>query len=413
MALASRGYAAPAARTLKLGVIGVGWYGMVDAKAALKAGGVEVVAICDVDSEHLASSAAELEKLQGKRPQTFQHYADLLQVKGLEAVIIATPPHWHALPFIAALDQGLDIYCEKPLAYDIREGRAMVDAAARHDRVVQIGFQRRQSLAFQAVKQYIASGQAGRIVQVDAQIHYQAGIKDATPQNPPATLDWDLWCGPAPKIPYSPQVGHMNWRLEKAIGHGHLVDWGIHLIDATRMILDETLPKRVVAVGGLYEFKGQITSPDTLTAHFEFERCPVVWRHRIWGAAEYTPEVSNGLFFYGEKATVFATDGRWVVIPRGKNAERQEFKVEGDQGLKHMADFLEALRTRRQPTCVIADAYRSTAAVKLAMLSYETGLPVEWDAKAEQVIDNPAAAKLLRREYRLPWKHPFPLDRSR
>ena len=406
MALAGRGYAAPAPRTLKLGVIGVGWYGMVDAKAALKAGGVEIAAICDVDSEHLQSSAAELEKLQGKRPQTFQHYADLLHAKGLEAVIIATPPHWHALPFIAALEQGLDIYCEKPLAYDIREGRAMVDAAAKHDRVVQIGFQRRQSPAFQAVKQFIASGQAGPIVQVDAQIHYQAGLKDPTPQKPPATLDWDLWCGPAPKIPYSPEVGHLNWRLEKAFGHGHLVDWGIHLIDATRMILDLALPKRVVAVGGLYEYKSQITTPDTLTAHFEFERCPVVWRHRIWGAAEYTPEVSNGLFFYGEKATVFATDGRWAVIPRGQKAERKEFKIEADQGLKHMTDFLDAVRTRRQPCGAIADAYRSTAAVQLAMLSYETAMPVQWDAKTEQVIGNPAAAKLVRREYRPPWKHP-------
>lgn len=394
-------------RKLKLGVIGVGWYGMVDAKAALKVGGVEIVAICDVDSEHLARSADELEKLQGRRPQTFKLYQDLLAVKALDAVIIATPPHWHALQFIAALERGLDIYCEKPIAYDIREGRAMVDAARRQgDRVVEVGFQRRQSKAFRAVKEFVDSGEAGRIVQVDAQIHYRAGTKDSTPQDPPASLDWDLWCGPGPKIPYSPQVGHFNWRLEKTTGHGHLVDWGIHIIDAVRVILGETTPKRIVATGGLYQLKDRITTPDTLTVQFDFDRCPVVWRHRIWGAEEYAPDVNNGVFLYGDKATVFVTDNRWIVIPCGKNKDRREFKVEGDAGVAHMADFLQAVRTRKQPCCTIEDAYRSTTTVKLAMISYETGTPVTWNAAAESIVENPSAAKLLKREYRAPWKHP-------
>ena len=391
---------------LRLGVIGMGWYGMVDAKAALKAGGAEIAAICDVDSEHLDKSAVDLEKLQGKRPRTFKLYQDLLGSKGLDAVIIATPPQWHALQFIAAVEEGLDVYCEKPLAYDVRESRAMVAAATRSKRVVQAGFQRRQSPAFRAVKEYIASGAAGAIVQVDAQIHYTAATKDATPQDPPATLDWDLWCGPGPKIPYSPQVSHHNWRLEKTSGHGHLVDWGIHLIDAARVILGETVPRRVTAAGGLYALKGRITTPDTLTAHFEFERCPVVWRHRIWGAEEYTPEASNGLFFYGEKATIFVTDDRWIVIPKGKNAQREEHKAKADAGLLHMADFLAAVRERKTPGCTMGDAHASTTTVKLAMIAYETGSTVTWDAKNEQIVGNPAAAKLLKREYRAPWKHP-------
>ena len=180
---------------LKLGLIGCGWYGLVDVKAALKVGGADIVALCDVDSQHLADSAAEVEKLQGSRPKTFKHYDNLLDAPDLEAVIIATPPHWHALPFLAALAKNLDIYCEKPLAYDIREGRAMVDAAAKKDRIVQIGFQRRQSPAIQQVREYVRQGSLGRIVQADVQIHYTAGMRDATPQEPPASLDWDLWCG--------------------------------------------------------------------------------------------------------------------------------------------------------------------------------------------------------------------------
>lgn len=400
-------YGAAENRTLKMGVIGVGWYGMVDAKAALKAGGVQIAAICDVDSSHLQKSADELEKLQGTRPKTFKIYQDLLDLQGLDAVIIGTPPHWHALQLMAALDKGLDVYCEKPVAYDLREGRAMVDDAKRHGRILQVGFQRRQSLAFQQVKQFIDSGQAGTIVQVDAQIHYAAATKDTTPQAPPASLDWDLWCGPGPKIPYCPQVGHMNWRLEKTVGHGHLVDWGIHWIDACRTILGLSTPRRITAAGGLYHLKGKITTPDTLTVHFEFDRLPVIWRHRIWGAEEYQPETNNGIFFYGDKATIFATDTNWTVIPRGKGQQRRQIKADSDQGLAHMADFLRAVRTRKQPSCLIEDAYLSTSTVQLGMIAYETASTISWDAATEQIVGNPAASQLLKREYRAPWKHPY------
>lgn len=293
--------AAPAGRTVKLGLIGCGWYGMVDVKAAFKAGGVEVVALCDVDSDHLEKSAAEVEKLQGSRPKTFKLYEEMLAAPGLEAVIIGTQPHWHALQLIAAVQRGLDVYCEKPLAYDVREGRAMVDAVAKSGRIVQIGLQRRQSPAYQAVKQFIADGHLGRVVQAEAQINYTNAVLSSAPQPPPATLDWDLWCGPAPLIPYSPQVGHKNWRQEKTTGQGHLYDWGLHLIDAARMILGETSPRAVSAAGGLFQLAGKITTPDTLTAQFEYARCPITWRHRMWGAEEHSPETNNGIFFYGEK----------------------------------------------------------------------------------------------------------------
>ncbi len=394
-------------KKLRLGLIGCGGYGMADVRAALKAGGVEIVALCDVDSEHLEKSAGDCEKLQGKKPATFKLYEEMLKQAAMDAVIIGTPPHWHALQFLAALDKGLDIYCEKPLAYDIREGRAMVDAAKKAGRIVQIGFQRRQSAGFKGAREYIQSGKAGKIIQAEAQIHYNAGTKDPTPVDPPAALDWDLWCGPAPKIPYSPQVGHMNWRLEKTTGHGHLVDWGIHLMDQVRWILGEKTPRTISAAGGIYALKGRITTPDVLAVHFEFETCPVLWRHHIYGAEEYTPETSNGIFFYGDKETVFVTDDRWVNIPRGKNKERQLHEGKADAGLAHMADFLAAVRERKQPACVIEDAYQSTATVKLAMISYDVGAKITWDGEKEQIVGNAEAAKLLKREYRAPWKHPY------
>lgn len=393
-------------KRLKLGVIGMGGYGMTDAKAALKVGGVEIVAVCDVDSEHLESSAAELEKLQGRRPQTFKLYEQMLDKVELEAAIIASPPQWHALQLIACVERGLDVYSEKPLAYEPREGRAMADAIRKHQRIVQIGFQRRQSRAFQEVAEFLRAGKAGRVVQADAQIHYRAGTLDPTPQAPPPSLDWDLWCGPGPKIPYSPQVGHRNWRLEKTSGHGHLVDWGIHNIDAARMVLGLATPKQITAAGGIYQYQGIITTPDTLTVHFEFEQLPIVWRHRLWGATEWDPSVSNGIFFYGDEATVFATDQSWVVIPKRSGAERERHEAPTDLGPQHMANFLDCVRTRQQPACPVEEGFQSTTTVQLAMIAYESNSVLRWDARQEQIPDNPAAA-LLKREYREPYVHPY------
>jgi predicted dehydrogenase len=375
-------------------------------RAAFKVGGVEVIALCDIDSEHLKNSADQIEKMQDSRPKTFKYYEELLNTPGLEAVIIATPPHWHALMFIAAVEKGLDVYCEKPLAYDIREGMAMVEAAKKSGRIVQIGFQRRQSKAIQQTRQYIQEGNIGRVIQAQAQIHYTAGLRDTTVQEPPATLDWDLWCGPAPKLPYCPQIGHFAWRLEKEYGHGHLVDWGIHLIDATRWVLGQTVPRSVQAMGGIYYFKDKITTPDVLSVHFDFETCPVVWHHRIWGAQEYNPEVSNGIFFYGEKGTVFATDGKWTIIPKGKNQPHTVNEVTTDMGTEHMAEFLKAVQSRQQFLCTTEEGYYSTTTVKLAMIAYDMGAKILWDRESQTIVGNPEAAKRLKRDYRAPYKHP-------
>jgi predicted dehydrogenase len=395
-------------RKLKLGVIGAGWYGTVDMNAAWKAGNAECVAIADADTAHSKQAADDCEKAQGTRPRTTKDYRELLDTPGLDAVIIATPPHWHALQFIDACRKGVAIYQEKPLSYDVREARAMVNAWKKAGNIVQVGFQRRQKTGFREAKQLVESGAAGRIVQVDAQIHYRAATPDPKPQDPPATLDWDLWCGPAPKMAYSPAVGHRNWRLEKQTGHGHLVDWGIHLIDAARVILGESVPRSITAAGGLYEYKGLITTPDTLTVHFEFDRCPVIWRHRLWGSAEYTPEVSNGVTLFGDKATIFATDARCVVIPRGKG-ERKAIDVpeNRESGVDHMREFLDAVRTGKQPGCTADDGCLSTQTVQLGTVAYESGAPISWNAANETVTGNAVAPKLLKREYRAPYKHPF------
>jgi predicted dehydrogenase len=392
---------------LKMGVIGCGWYGMVDAQAALKVGGVEIIALCDVDDQHLQDSAKQIETRQGKRPAVFKDYQKLLALEELQAVIIATPPQWHALIFLAALERGLDIYAEKPLAYDIREGQVMLAAAKKSKQIVQVGFQRRQSPAIREARDYVQQGQLGRVQQAEVQIHYTAEIRDTTVQDPPASLDWDLWCGPAPKLPYCPNIGHYAWRLEKAYGNGHLVDWGIHLIDATRWILNETMPQSVQASGGIYVLKDKITTPDLLHVQFEFDTCPVTWRHRIWGAREVRPELSNGIALYGEKGTLFVTDDRWEIIPKSRRAQSEVKQARSDMAAAHMEDFLTAVKTRQQPLVTPEEGFRSSSTVQLAMIAYEVGEKLRWDAPAQSIIDNPRAQAMMKREYRASWKHPY------
>jgi predicted dehydrogenase len=397
-------------RKLKVGLIGAGWYGMVISKAALQAGGIEIVAVCDVDSQHLQSSASELDKLQGKMPATFKYYQDLLDLKDLEAVFIATPPQWHALQFIAACERRLDIFCEKPLAYDPAEGMAMVRAAEKAGNIVQIGFQRRQSSAFRYAKQFIGDGKAGNIHQIVAQIHYQANPGDNTIQEPPASLDWDEWCGPAPKLDYRPSIGHLRWRLEKEYGNGHLVDWGIHHIDIIRHIMDEGIPSEFKTTGGLYALRGRITTPDTLTANMAFRRAPVVWQHRMWGTGDLNPGFNNGIFFHGELATLFVSDSRFVVMPPGNDAVMTDLEIltEGGMQERHMADFINAVKQRDpgKVSCTVQDAFASTTTVQLAMMAYYTNSIVKWDDMNKIIIDNPRAVSLLKREYRNRWQHP-------
>jgi len=396
-------------KKIKIGLIGCGWYGMVITKAALQVGGVEVIGICDVDSEHLKSSADELEKLQGTRPKTFKYYQDLLDQKGLEAIFIGTPPHWHALQFVAACEKGLDIYCEKPLAYDVNEGLAMLKAAEKAGNIVQIGFQRRQSEAFKKTKEFIESGKAGKIHQIGAQIHYNAKRDDTTIQPPPPSLDWEEWCGPAPKLDYRPSIGHKAWRLEKEYGNGHLVDWGIHHIDIIRKIMDFDMPVSFQSNGGINKLKGQITTPDTLNATMFFEDSPVIWQHRLWGTGSLDKAYKNGIFFYGEKATVFAADRRMVIMPAGKNKQQEVLDIHtAGMQEKHVADFINAIRNKNKNliSCTAWDAFQSTATVQLAMISYYTNSNIAWDMTKKEIINNTNASELLARPYRGKYRRP-------
>jgi predicted dehydrogenase len=396
-------------RKIKTGLIGCGWYGMVDIRSALRTGDVEVVAVCDVDSEHLGNSAAEIEKLQGSRPKAYKDYQELLDHKGLEVVFIATPPHWHTLPFIAACEKGFDIYCEKPLSYDVREGQAMVKAAQEAGTLVQIGFQRRQSKAFMKAKEMIAAGELGKVHQVEAQIHYNPVLQDNTIQSPPPSLDWEQWCGPAPKLDYRPSIGHMAWRLEKEYGNGHFVDWGIHHIDIIRVILGLGMPHSLHAQGGLLTLGGKITTPDTLQVVMNFDACQVIWQHRLWGTGDLNTQFNNGIFLFGEKATLFASDDRLVKMPVGKNQVQEDIKIATpDMQDNHVANFIEAVKgkDKKMISCIPADAFLSTATVQLGMVSYYSGKSLEWDVDKNEITNQKKMERFLARSYRGDYKRP-------
>jgi predicted dehydrogenase len=311
--------------------------------------------------------------------------------------------------FIAACEKGLDIYCEKPLAYDIQEGLAMVKAAQKAGNIVQIGFQRRQSAAFRKAKELIEGGAIGDIHQIGAQINYIPANQDTTIQAPPASLDWEEWCGPAPKLEYRPNIGHKAWRLEKQYGNGHLVDWGIHLIDGIRLIMDEAMPVEYYTRGGIFEWKNKITTPDTLTANLAFRKAPVVWQHRLWGNGDPNREFNNGIIFHGSKASLFTSDSKIFLYPAGKDAKVEELPVpNAAMQENHMENFLNAVRSRDKSSICSSpeNAFQSTATVQLAMISYDTQSLVKWDSAKNEIVDNKAASLLLKRDYRGKYKHP-------
>ena len=174
-----------------------------------------------------------------------------------------------------------------------------------------------------------------------------------------------------------------------------------------RTVLGLGMPHTIQASGGLYALQGRITTPDVLTAHFDFEQCPVTWRHRMIGSPEYTPETAIGMFFYGEKETIFLNDSRFVVVPAGKDAQKRVVEAANDQQADHVGEFLDAVRTRGKVSCPPDDGYRSTSTVQLAMIALEAGGRLEWDAGTEQLRENPKSNVLLKREYREPFKHPY------
>ncbi|MFO0950635.1 MAG: Gfo/Idh/MocA family oxidoreductase [Isosphaeraceae bacterium] len=436
----SRAAWAGSKETKRVGLIGTGWYGKADLLRLVQVAPVEVVSLCDVDSKMLADAAALVATRQAskKTPRTYHDYREMLKEKDLDIVLIATPDHWHALPMIAAVEAGADVYVQKPISVDIAEGQAMVAAARKHKRVVQVGTQRRSTPhLIEARDRFIKEGKLGKVAFVEIYCYYHMRNNGNPPdRQPPENLDYEFWTGPAPMRPYNPIVHPRGWRGFMEYGNGIMGDMCIHMLDMVRWMLDLGWPKSVSSSGGTLVAKNtKANITDTQTATFDFGDLDVVWTHRTWGEmpagmahqlkpvdGKY-PRFPWGATIYGEKGTLEASVMGYTFTPNGGPPVHVDVTYELDRYPEdrdekdlerhvapairgHMNDLLSAIESRGKPVADIEQGYMSTTCCILANLSQKLGRSLAWDPAAGKVVGDDEANGLLMRPYRAPWIHP-------
>ena len=413
----------------RVGLIGAGWYGKSDLWRLVQVAPVEIVSLCDPDQHMLAEAVAIAGQWQksAKPPRTYRDYRAMLKEQQLDIVLVGSPDHWHALHAIAAMEAGADVYCQKPVSRDVREGEAMLDAARKHQRVVQIGTQRKSTPhLIEAKKQVVEAGLLGAIGHVEMCCYYHMRANGNPPLEPvPDFLDYELWTGPAPLRPYD-GLPHMRWwRTFTEYGNGIMGDMCVHMLDTARWMLQLGWPRHIGSTGGiLVQKEGKSNIPDTQTATFEYDAFDAVWQHRTWGTPP-DPDYPWALFIYGEKGTLKASTMRADFIPLDKSAkplhfecvyEREQYPEDvTEKGIelnaapatrRHLRDFLVAIERRGRPVADIEEGYISTATCILANVAMGLGRTISYDPKKRVVVNDPEATKHLRREYRQPWQHP-------
>jgi predicted dehydrogenase len=420
--------ALPAPAPKRVGLIGTGWYGKINVLRLLQVAPVEVVSLCDVDGKMLAEAAEIVAARQAskKKPRTYADYREMLKERDLDIVLVATPDHWHPLAMIAAVQAGADVYVEKPISVDVTEAQAMLAAARKHGRVVQVGTQRRSTPhLIQARERIVREGKLGKIGLVEIYCYYHMRARGNPPDtSPPDYLDWEMWTGPAPMRPYNAIAHPRGWRAFMEYGNGIVGDMCIHMLDMVRWMLGLGWPKRVSSTGGiLVDRPSKANIPDTQSVTFDFGDLTVVWRHRTWGAPA-NPKYPWGATFYGDKGTLHENVFGYDFIPldggepihRDVTYELDEYpedRTEKDlethiapASRRHMKDFLAAIDTRGKPVADIGEGYISTASCLLANVSLQLGRTLSWDPQAGKVLGDEEANRRLTRPYRSPWTHP-------
>ncbi len=412
----------------RVALIGSGWYGKIDLLRLIQVAPVEVVALCDVDSRMLSEAADIVSGRQrsGKKPRTYGDYREMLKKEDLDVVLIDPPDHWHALPMIAATEAGLDVWVQKPISVDVVEGQAMVAAARKHGRVVQVGLQRRSTPHLvEARDRVIKEGRLGKIAYVEICCYYHMRTHDNPPDTaPPPYLNYEMWTGPAPMRPYNRLVHPRGWRAFMEYGNGIIGDMGVHMLDMVRWMLELGWPKTVSSSGGiLVDKQSKANISDTQTATFDFGDLDVVWTHRTWGAAP-DPKYPWAAIFYGDKGTLKTSVMSYDFTPIGPGQplhgdplyeydkypeDRTEKDLERHVASairRHMTNFLSCIASRSRPVADIEQGYISTTSCILGNLSVKLGRSLAWDPVQGCVKDDEEANRLLRRPYRAPWVHP-------
>jgi predicted dehydrogenase len=412
--------AAEDGRPYRVGLIGCGWYGDCDLHRLMDVAKVEVVSLCDVDGKALAESADMVVARGQKKPNTFADYRKMLESGKHDVILIGTPDHWHALTGIAAIEHGADVYLQKPISVDVAEGQALVAAARKYKRVVQIGTQRRSTKHLAAAKEFVKSGALGKIGAARAFCYYNMrGPENPKDGPPPDHLDFDMWTGPAPLRAYNSLIHPRSWRRFMEYGNGIIGDMGVHMLDLMRFILGVGWPKKVASTGGIYVFPGKSNITDTQTVTFDYGDFEAVWEHRTWGTAE-DPEWTWGLALYGERGLLRMDLKKWEFKPHWNGGKPQRMEHEsvkqpdvhndGDDVVpanrRHQQNFLECIKSRAKPVADVEEGFVSTGMCILGNISQQLGRSLTWDAAALKVVGDEEANKLLKRPYRAPWKHP-------
>ncbi len=408
----------------RVGLIGTGWYGKVDLLHLLQVEPVEVVSVCDVDSQKV-TEAAELFQSRhkfGNRPAEFSDFREQLAEIQHDLIIVGTPDHWHAIPAIEAMKSGADVYCEKPTACDVLESKAMLDHARRMGRKLQIGTQRRRIPHILAAKQQIVQeGLLGDIGMVEMCCYYHMRNRNTVAQSPdekpPTNLDYEAWTGPAPMRAYNNIVHPRGWRAFMEYGNGIVGDMCVHVFDMVRYLLDLDWPDSINSSGGiLVDTEARANITDTQLVQFNYDDLTLSWNHRTWGDAP-DPEYQWGAVIYGSKGTLkidftkfeFKLRGSGKTVKEQSQADLANFPQDQEDNEKWsvdligglgsrnlMKDWLDSIDNDRLPVADIEQAHISSACCILGNLSLKLGRTLNWDPATHTVQRDPEANQLLK-----------------
>jgi predicted dehydrogenase len=417
-------------KTWRVGLIGTGWYGKSDLFRLIQVSPCDVVAVCDPDKNMLNEAGTLISQRQksGKVPKLYGDHRKMLSENQFDIVLVGSPDHWHALHGIEAMKAGANVFLQKPISVDVIEGEALLAAARKYKRTVQVGLQRRSTPHLvEAKKNIVDAGLLGKISYVEMCCYYGSRSTPKPPPQPvPDFLDYEMWTGPAPLRPYDNLPHRGWWRGFMEYGNGIMGDMGVHMLDAVRWNLGLGWPKRISSTGGIYVFKDSVfNKADTQTATFEFDNLTCVWQHRQWGAPT-DPEYPWAYKIIGDKGTLVCSPMKYDFTPIGDGKkihmdvgyEREKYpedvtekniEIHAAPAMRaHMLNFLSAIETNSRPVADIEEGHISSACCILANLSMKTGRTLAYDKTTRTVVGDKEATGLLQRAYRQPWVHPDP-----
>ncbi|MFT3932117.1 MAG: Gfo/Idh/MocA family oxidoreductase [Chitinophagaceae bacterium] len=401
---------------LNIGAIGINGMGWANVKASLKVPGVNLVAVCDIDKNVIGKRLDELSKtgVDTSKIKTYDDYRKLLAQKDIDAVIIGTPDHWHALIMIHACEAGKDVYVEKPVGNSIIECRTMVAAAKRYNKVVQGGQWQRSQQHFRDAVDFVQSGQLGNIRTVKVWC-YQGWMKPGpvVPDSaPPEGVDFKQWLGPAPMRSFNSSRFHFNFRWFWDYAGGLMTDWGVHLLDYGLLGMKSPIPKSVAALGGRFAYPDLYEeTPDTLTTLYEFDGFNMVWDSAM-GIDNGSYGRDHGIAYIGNNGTLILNRGGWEVIEE-KNAKEhkvsKEFVKPSDNGLdKHWENFVSCVKSRKTEDlhCSIQAGAHVATVAQMGNIAFRSGKKLVWDGAKEKFTDDTINKQYMLKEYHNGYKLP-------